>query len=151
MRWFIFILAFLPNLVLADKALRDEYIKAVSSVIRRHHAFAPFVPNYSDPNHQNFIDKAKDNRLIMQFEIDETFYSKDKLAALAMSITKGGQAKLDGIANENTFSEDEKKYLEIKVMEILAELRIFSEQLLESPKFHADVIRQCAKSYDVTD
>ena len=83
MRWLIFILAFLPNLVSADKATRDEYIEVFSSLLKCDVAFAPFIPNYSDPNIQNFIYKARENRLIMQFEIDEIFYSEDNLAALA--------------------------------------------------------------------
>jgi len=150
MRWFIFILAFLPNLVSADKATRDEYIEVFSSLLKCDVAFAPFIPNYSDPNIQNFIYKARENRLIMQFEIDEIFYSEDNLAALAETFLKLAVKKLTAIADIDTFSEDEQQYLYVKMMEISAEMEPFSEQLLESHKFQSGFIRQWAQSHNLT-
>ena len=149
MRWFVFILVFLPNLVSADKAARDEFIEVASSLLKCGAALAPFIPNYSDPNNQNMIDKLRENRLIMQFEIDEIFYSKDNLAALAETFVKLADEKLTLIADEDTFSEDEQQYLYVKLMEIAAEMEPFGEQLLESHKFHAGFIRQCAQSHNL--
>ena len=149
MRWFIFILAFLPNLVSADKATRDEYIEVFSSLLKCAAALAPFIPNYSDPNNQNFIDKARENRLIMQFEIDEIFYSEDNLAALSGTFVKLADKKLTAIADEDTLSEDEQQYLYVKIMKIAAEMEPFIDQLSASHKFHAGFIRQCAQSHNL--
>jgi len=151
MRWLIFVLAILPNLVSADKAARDEFIETATYLFKCSASLAPFDPNYSAPNYQNETDKFTDNQLIMQFEIDETFYSKDNLAALATSILKIEDEKISGLLTENTFSEDEKSYLIVKFMNIEAELETFVKQLLENPKFHADFIMQCAQSHDLTE
>ena len=149
MRWLIFILAFLPNLVSADKAARDEFIEAASSLLKCAAALAPFIPNYSDPNYQYEIDKIRENRLIMQFEIDEIFYSEDNLAALAASFVNIADTKLSSLADEGTFSEDERQYVYVKIMNIAAEMEPFIAQLLESHKFHAGFIRQCAQSHNL--
>ena len=151
MRWFIFILAFLPNLVSADKATRDEYIEALSSLVRCAAALAPMDPDTRPGKDQKLFDKARENRLIMQFEIDEIFYSEDNLTALHKTFLKFAEEKLTSIGDADTFSVDERKYLQIKFTQLIAETEPFIDQLLESHKFHAGFIRQCAQSYNLTD
>ena len=77
MRWFLFILFLLPNFALADKDTRDKMLKEVSDLAPCNAAIAPLKDmSYSGANDEQTF-QLKSTQLIMQYEIDETFFPQE--------------------------------------------------------------------------
>lgn len=150
MRWSIFVLAFLPNLVSADKAARDEVIEVVSSTFLCSAALYPFNEDISDRADEAYNAKVRQNRIIMEFELDENFYSEDNLFFLATRLMSTILFYHKAAFEKwKQMSESERQYIDIKVKEIRAKNAPIQKQFMDDPKFHAGFIRQCAESYDL--
>lgn len=140
MRWFFVILLFVPNLVAADKATRDEMLEL----------FSKFGKCDQILNLQRTKkDKFRKSQIVMQYEIDEEMFTMENIERLHKRLND----YLNAAAKDKwaSLTEDELEYLKVKFQENEIDRMHFALSILDDPKQLAAEIAICAVKLSPSD
>ena len=152
MRWILIILFLLPNFVLADKDTRDKMLKEVLDLAPCNAVIVPLKDlSYPSANDEQTF-QLKSAQLIMQYEIDETFFSRKNLKKLAVKLKKiNDDVEKEFLPHFKKLDSSEEQYLLIKMNEIIIPILEEMRNLHQNPYLFAEEIRRCASEYNLGD
>jgi len=139
MRWFFVILFFIPNLAAADKATRDE----VLSFLNQNMTCVGIFETISIE-----VKRFEKSRLVMQFEIDEDFFSIENIERYGMTLQSAVENAFPR-EKYSTLTDDEIRYLILKLESSQKDAVAFAESIIDDPIRLAEEIYDCATRYDL--
>jgi hypothetical protein len=96
--------------------------------------------------------QLKSTQLKMQYEIDETFFSRKNLKKIAIKLKKiNDDLDKEFLPHFKKLDSSEKQYLLIKMQEIAIPILEEMRNLHQNPNLFAEEIRRCASEYNLGD
>ena len=136
-----------PNLCLTANDARILYIKAVVDFSTCGTALMPWGGKSwkADEVEKPYILQAKINRIKMQAEIDEVFYTEANLEKLFITLTNNFYDKTADIVEKlKKLPAEDQSIIWSNLFQIEKDARLVREKLASDFRLHAEIIQMCS-------
>ena len=147
MRQLFLIAVVVPNLCFASIDVKQLYIKAVADFSTCGNALMPWSGKGWQPDEAEkpYVLKAKTNRIKMQAEIDEGFYTEANLEKLFFALTNDFYERTaDIMARLKKLPAEDHSIIWSKLFEIEKDARLIRDKLASDFRLHAEIIKMCS-------